>query len=136
MAKRKRNASEFMRSNCGKAPPKTVNAQRQLIARERGFVYAINVSVKNLARAFSLLFVIGKWSTVFKGKLVKSLVILLHLILCFYSCFRVRSKYFDRILACLVQTHIKVLFSDCQGIELNCCSNRSSLFYQVLTKTH
>jgi hypothetical protein len=34
-----------------------------------------------------------------------------------YTCFRVRSKYFDRILACLAQTHIKVLFSDGQGIK-------------------
>lgn len=29
--------------------------------------------------------------------------------------FRVRSKYFERILACFAQAHIKVLFSDDQG---------------------
>lgn len=36
----------------------------------------------------------------------------------FYACFRVRSKYFDRILACLSQAHIKVLFSEGQGRNL------------------
>ena len=125
-----------MRSNCGKAPPNYGPTPRNNNSPRTRLCVCCNVSVKNLARTFSLLFVIGKWSTVFKGKLVKYLVILLHLILCFYSCFRVRSKYFDRILACLVPTHIKVLFSDGQGIELSSCSNRSSLFYQVLTETH